>query len=519
MTLPEVVIVEGGGVQTTTNRFGDYSQLSMDPDNFTFWHTAEYFANDNFWTARIAAFNLSGGFLNDIGVTAINTPNDGALTNTESVEVQIRNFGSEEKTDADVELRLDGVLMASETFVGTIPPGESVIYTFTQTLDLSIVGQTYLLEATTVFADDEFDGNDDTSKEVRHLFANDLGVTEIITPESGSQLSETEEVTVTIANFGTEAQSNFDIELDMDGTVFSETVTTSIASLETLEYTFTQTIDLSDLQDYVLTIGTVLTGDQDTSNDSVTETIANSLCQPVSDCSGFGDGVTQIALADQSFVVDCDGTSEGYTDNTDIIFNFVLEDNPFDGVLQMGFDDSVYALWIDFNDNNIFETDEVISNEFVANANTDFSFTIDFNDFPNATEGTHLMRLRGEDESTPGNVLDPCDDLLFGRTNDFTANVTGVLGLGEQQINNGELIVSTLQNNNFDIRLNTAFDDRIFMAVFNVLGQQLTYKPVAQVDGGFRINLDMSAMAAGVYIVRLGSSNPKTFKTAKIVVQ
>ena len=40
MTVAETDIVEGVGVQTFSNRFGDYSHLTMDPDNFTFWHTA-----------------------------------------------------------------------------------------------------------------------------------------------------------------------------------------------------------------------------------------------------------------------------------------------------------------------------------------------------------------------------------------------------------------------------------------------------------------------------------------------
>jgi len=519
MTVAEETIIDGVGVQSTTNRFGDYSQLSMDPDNFTFWHIAEYFSANNFWTSRIGAFSLSGGFPNDIGVSSITTPNDGALTAAETVEVIIRNFGSEDKTDADVQLSLDGVIMATETFVGTIAPGESVTYTFTQTLDLSIEGQTYLLEAITLFPEDEFPNNDEASKEVKHLFSNDVGVAEIIAPQSADDLTMAEAVTVTVTNFGSADQSNFDISLDLDGVVTTETITATIASLESLEYTFTQTLDLSNPQDYVLTVATTLVGDQDPSNDAMTMSINSFICQPVSDCSGFNDGVTQIALADQNFIVDCDGTSEGYTDNTDIVFNFVLEDNPFNGVLQMGFNDSVYALWIDFNDNNTFEPDEVISNEFVAQANTDFAFTIDFNDFPNATEGEHLMRLRGEDESTAGDVLDPCDDLQFGRTNDFTANVTGVLGIEDQQINNGELTVSTLPNNNFDIQLNTEFEGRLFMAVYNTLGQQLAYKPVARDGGGFRINLDMSAVAAGVYLVRLGNSNPSTFKTAKIIVQ
>ncbi len=519
MTFPETTIIDGGGVQTTTNRFGDYSQLSMDPDNFTFWHISEYFSADNFWNTRIGVFNLSGGFLNDIGVTSINTPNDGMLTDTESVEVTIRNFASEDKVDADVQLSLDGTVVANETFVGTILAGESVNYTFNQTIDLSIEGQTYFLDATTVFAEDEFPDNDDRTKEVKHLFGNDLGVTEIVAPVSGSALTATEEVIVIVTNFGSTDQSNFDIILDLDGVPFTETIAETLIAQGTLEYTFSQTIDLSNLQDYVITVVTDLDEDQDISNDALTMTIENSLCQPVSNCAGFNDGVTQIALADQSIVVDCDGTSEGYTDNTDIVFNFALDsDNPFEGVLQMGFADSEYALWIDFNDNNIFEAAEVVSNELVNIADTDFPFSINFDDFPNATDGMHLMRLRGEDQDQTGDVLDPCDDLQFGRTNDYTANISGVLSIEEQQINNGKLLVTSLDNNNFDIQFNTDFEERIFIAVFNTLGQQLTYKPVAQVDGGYRINLDLSAMAAGVYLVRLGSANPSTFQTAKIIV-
>ena len=520
MTVAEEIIVEGIGVQTTTNRFGDYSQISLDPDNFTFWHTAQYFTSNNFWTTRIGAFNLSNGFDNDMGVIAINTPTDGTLTDNETVEIVIRNFGTQDVVNENiiVELRLDNVLVSSENFIANILAGETTVFTFTPTVDLSIVNQTYLLEATTIFAADEFSPNDDLSKEVRHLFPNDLGITRITSPESGFELTDEEEVTFRIVNFGADSQSNFDITLDLNGTIFTETVTETINSQEILEYTFTQAIDFSNPQAHVLTVTTALEGDQDTSNDATTIIINNVFCQPESDCDE-DDGVTQITLVNQSIAVDCGSTSEGYSDNTNIIFDFVLTENPFNGVLQVGFADSEYALWIDFNDNNVFEQDEVVSNELVESANTDFEFTIDLDDFPNATEGNHLMRLRGEDESSDGNVLVSCEDLEFGRTNDFTANITAFLNVEEQQINRGDLLVSTLDNNNFNIQLNTEFDESLFMGVFNTSGQQLTYKPVAKIEGGYRINLDMSSMPSGVYFIRLGSSNPSTFKTAKIVVR
>lgn len=42
MTLAETIVKAGTGSQTATNRFGDYSQTSLDPDGLTFWHTGEY---------------------------------------------------------------------------------------------------------------------------------------------------------------------------------------------------------------------------------------------------------------------------------------------------------------------------------------------------------------------------------------------------------------------------------------------------------------------------------------------
>lgn len=64
MTFEEAIIQDGIGVQDPSNRFGDYSQMTLDPDGETFWHVAEYFSADNIWNTRIAAFNLENLILN-----------------------------------------------------------------------------------------------------------------------------------------------------------------------------------------------------------------------------------------------------------------------------------------------------------------------------------------------------------------------------------------------------------------------------------------------------------------------
>ena len=68
MTLGEGVIVNGTGVQRTTNsRWGDYTSMNIDPvDDCTFWYVNEYYtlagqlSSTAGWQTRIASFKLPG---------------------------------------------------------------------------------------------------------------------------------------------------------------------------------------------------------------------------------------------------------------------------------------------------------------------------------------------------------------------------------------------------------------------------------------------------------------------------
>jgi hypothetical protein len=68
MTLGEGTIINGSGVQRTTNsRWGDYTSLNIDPtDDCTFWYVNEYYtaagqaSSTAGWQTRIASFKLPG---------------------------------------------------------------------------------------------------------------------------------------------------------------------------------------------------------------------------------------------------------------------------------------------------------------------------------------------------------------------------------------------------------------------------------------------------------------------------
>lgn len=58
----EATMVAGAGYQSGTNRWGDYSTMTIDPDDDeTFWYTQEYYsASGTNWRTRIGAFKVTG---------------------------------------------------------------------------------------------------------------------------------------------------------------------------------------------------------------------------------------------------------------------------------------------------------------------------------------------------------------------------------------------------------------------------------------------------------------------------
>jgi hypothetical protein len=99
MTFTEQTAIAGSGVMTACgNRFGDYSQTSLDPDGITFWHTGEYITTGSPRT-RIYSFQLplpTG--INDVaGTVQLNV----SISGNELI-VKGGNLNSDEETVVDL---------------------------------------------------------------------------------------------------------------------------------------------------------------------------------------------------------------------------------------------------------------------------------------------------------------------------------------------------------------------------------------------------------------------------------
>lgn len=532
MDVAEEVIVNGGGSQTFSNRFGDYSHITLDPLDFqTFWYTSEYIANTNQWRTRITSFKIAPDEANDVGVINITSPGDISSSSTETITVELFNFGTDSQSNIPVWFQIDNGTMVMETFAGPLAPMTSDTYTFTGTGDFSNTGQVYSITASTDLSGDAVTANDTYTKQVTNVADNDVGVTSINTPQSAAGLTASETIEVTVRNFGGQAQSNFDVSYTLDGNTITEQIVGPINSGENIDYSFTVPGDFSSIGTvYQLSSSTSLTNDFDTSNDGVSTTVYNVGCTP----QGLGqignqtaacsiDGIKRFVLG----TIDVDdggdgcnstGSIVGFVDRTNLSTDLDRSTGNNTHLLQAQTNyiatgaapKETLSVWIDFDDNGVFELSEqlLIAEEFTAT-------TLDLSDFnlvipTDAALGSHILRARAIDPGgTPGDSNDPCADMQWGETHDYIVNIIDTsLSISEFDLNNSELIVISLGNKEFDIILkSTSFTDQLVLTMHNVLGQKLVRNRVENINGQYRYKLNLNGLSSGVYIIRLGTDN------------
>jgi len=104
--------------------------------------------------------------------------------------------------------------------------------------------------------------------------------------------------------------------------------------------------------------------------------------------------------------------------------------------------------------------------------------------------------------------------------NDYYAENTrnvAVLSVSDLEFDNAELLVTSTDNKNFDILLQTTYDDVLPLSVYDINGKLLVFNNLVNQGNRFQYDLNMSYMSSGVYLVKIGSGEIE--KTAKIIVK
>ena len=518
MTVAEEVIAPGDAA-ISGGRYGDYSKIDIDPsDDATFYFTNEVHTADtpgNQRAANVGRFKIAPDANADAGIIAFVTPIDGDLSSTETVEVVVRNFGTVTQSNIEVSFTLDDGTPVTEVVAGPIAPASNINYTFTATVDMSVDGQTYNLCARTNLSGDEIPDNDEFCSDVTSLLGLDTGVVAITSPVTESGLSDAEVVTIEIENFGTITQTSIPVFYSLDGAApVNETYTGSIAQGATDTYSFTTTVDLSELTDYVFVAGTELPGDDNPSNDDTTAEVSNFLCQPETNCT-LGDGLTLVSVEEINNPSGCE--TDGYGDFTDLIAN-LAQGGTYDITLSTGYGNQFVKVWVDYNDDFTFSNNEVILNNYViapgSNAGN-YTETTSMTIPANATLGSHRMRIKTNwNADVP---VDACEETTYGETEDYTANITDELGLNES-FYDADFVISSQDQNYFDLNFKSpSYTNDLPVYVINTLGQTLAYYVLEYNGTGFSKTIDMSYVSSGVYFIKIGSESLN--KVQRIIVK
>jgi len=506
MTIGEELI-RAGSANITSTRYGDYSKIDVDPvDDKTFWFINEL--NDSGRKNVVGVFKIAPDFNDDVGVVSIDTPNDGTLSNAETVTVTIFNYGIDAQSNIPINLTIDGTSIADEVFAGPLASSTSASYSFTATGDFSIEGNTYTVTATTNLVGDEDNSNDSTTRDITHMLAADIGVIDITAPVSGEGLG-METVTVTIENFGAADQSGFDVSYTLDGAApVVETVAATVMAGGTLSYSFTAQGDFSAVATHTLSATTLLVGDSDPSNDSFDTTVVNVSCLSNTNTTNFDIGpdagtVTEsIINFGSDFVIEDANVSLNinHTFDGDLIINLIAPD----GTIVL------------LSDTNGDGEDNYVGTTFDDEAATAIGdgtppYTGDFQ-----PDGL-LSDLNGM--SSAGDWTLQITDTLNGDEGvllDWTLQLCGddVLAVQDNILEDSELVIVNQGNDQFQVLLpTTSLDETLTITVTNMLGQKLLSYNIENENGtGYVYDLDMSYASSGIYLVRIGNNTQGNVK-------
>ncbi len=153
------------------------------------------------------------------------------------------------------------------------------------------------------------------------------------------------------------------------------------------------------------------------------------VCVPVTtNACSLGDRLSHFSLTGEGSAIDnnsgntCSTNPLGYSDNTAIIPAVTLATaNTYSGLMQTGNANDYATIWIDQNDNGVFENPErVLDNLQIGTIDKLYGIYVPAS-FP---PGLHRMRVRIVGSAgAPAGPTDPCASTATGETEDYVVNI------------------------------------------------------------------------------------------------
>ena len=227
------------------------------------------------------------------------------------------------------------------------------------------------------------------------------------------------------------------------------------------------------------------------------EVKANIYCTPSMDCS-YGDGLQLFQLADINNSSECEGYGDFMFLSTDL-----EQGSQYDLTVTTGYGNQYLSVWIDFNDDLEYTSDELILENYIIAEGEEaglFTETINVLIPSNALLGTHLMRAKTNWSGPVSN--DACDTTTYGETEDYTVNIIETsLNISSTDFVNMKLYPNPTKGE-FIIDFSKAIND-LEILIYDINGRVIyEYRS----ENKSRINLNPN-ISAGLYFIKIISSN------------
>ncbi len=502
MTVSEQLIAQGVNNISGT-RYGDYSKIDIDPsDDKRFWFTNEYMNPTR--KNVVGVFQLAPDAQIDTGVIDILNPENGALGASENVTVVLNNYGENAISNIPVKLYVDNALITTETYTGTLNSGETANFTFSQTVDLSVEGSSYLIKSCTEYSGDELADNDCFEKTVTHGYSNDVGISAINSPVSTNQTGN-QNVEVVITNYGTAAQSNIPVQYSVNGaTPVQGNYAGVVNPGESVTYTFSAPYNFSAYGTYNFLVSTVL------ANDSVSENNNTEAEIVIANCDYFENNTAQSI-----------GPNAGTI--TESVINvpssFELSDVNVTISISHSYLSDVDVKLIGPDNTTVILTSENGEDSNLGYANTTFddSATTSITEGSPPYNGTYKPQgnlsdfngLNAQGDWTL-NIIDNYNQ-DGGILNNWSLELCAVLGNEDIEINeNSDFVVAEKDQKIYLVRLmKHQGNDKIDLKVYDATGKLLKFNTIRYNGESYEYDLDMSYAKPGTYIVQMGNNAKK----------
>jgi hypothetical protein len=425
------------------------------------------------------------------------------LSGTEIVTVTIKNAGDSAISNIPISYAINGGVPVTEIYNGTINPNNSYDYTFTATADLSVTG-TYNFISYTSLTGDSINMNDTLYTVVENIpYIYDAWLFSLVSPVTDMYLTNVEPVTVTLRNAGNSAISNIPVCYTINGGVpVSEIYNGTINPGGSYDYTFAATADLSVIGTYNIISYTSLSSDVTNTNDTlhtIVENLPLAYCGPTSNCN-VGDVIVQFILNDLDHYDTTGCDLNGYGDHTNRMATLEIG-TKYEMQASVGFANEMLSLWIDFNDNYIFEPSELLLADM--NIATSYVLTSDSIEIPlTANLGDHRMRVRIDWQASSA---DPCAPFTYGETHDYTARIMDVAGIKDISSDNEFQVYPNPTNDIINVVYSGLEQDAV-LSLYNIQGQKLMEKAISKTDSGLT-RISISDYTSGVYYLVLSNDN------------